>query len=76
MGGGLSCSIQRDGQIKHDEANSRSLQIGKTNTKDKDKYENNQRKISKSLLYMRHMCKVLGQFSGCCSHVLESLQSP
>lgn len=50
--------------------------LAKTNTKDKDKYENKQRKISKSLLNMRHMCKVLGQFSGCCSPCTRILAEP
>ena len=50
--------------------------LAKATTKEKDKYEDNQRKISKSFLNMLHNCKVLGQFSGCYSPVLETLQGP
>jgi len=50
--------------------------LAKTNKKDKDKYENNQRNTSKPLLNMPHKCKVLGQFYGYYSPLLESLQGP
>jgi hypothetical protein len=48
----------------------------KANAKDKDKYENNQSKSSKSLLNTLYRCKVSGKFSEYYSPVLESLQGP
>ena len=50
--------------------------LAKANKKDKDKYENNQRKKSKSFLNTLHKRKAVGTFYGCCSPVLESSQDP